>query len=262
LNTFDDWADIYDAVYLWKTDDIAFYLQEAKNSGGPVLELGCGTGRISIPIGDSGLDIYGIDSSEAMIEMARSKTARLGRTLNNIHWIRSDMTDFAIDVKFALVIIPFRGFMSLLTIADQRNCLARIREHLLPGGKLIFDIFFPDVDLLNDSEDTLFHYGDIYDSEGNSKLVIWHQNRFDNFNQINNERSVIENVDASGFVNWRRYMDFQVRYSHRFEIQYLLELTGFKICDLYGDFDWTYFDETSEEMIWIVEPLESYSRHT
>lgn len=256
MNTFDDWADIYDQLYSWKTDDIQFYLEEAINSGGPVLELGCGTGRISIPIGDSDIEVYGLDSSDAMIEIARSKTAQLGKTLNNIHWIKADMTDFSIDVKFALVIIPFRGFMSLLTIGEQRNCLDSIRQHLLPTGKLVFDMFVPDVELINDYEDTVFHYGDIYDSTGASKLVVWHQNKFDNFNQINNERSIIENVDKSGIVEWRRYMDFQVRYSHRFEMQYLLELAGFEIGALYGDFDGTYFGDTSTDMVWVVFPLQ------
>ncbi len=256
MDTFDNWADIYDDLYSWKKDDIKFYVEQAMNAGGPVLELGCGTGRISIPIADKHIEVYGLDSSKAMIQTARAKTSRLGKTLNNIHWIHADMIDFSIGIRFALVIIPFRGFMSLLTIEEQRVCLERIRQHLLPTGKLVFDIFVPDVELINDYEDTLFHYGDVYDDAGLSKLVIWHQNKFDNFNQINNERSIIENVDGAGFVNWRRYMDFKVRYSHRFEMQYLLELTGFEILALYGDFDGTYFCDTSTDMVWIASPLQ------
>lgn len=254
LNLFDDWSDIYDLVYSWKRDDIPFYIEEALKSGGPVLELGCGTGRVTIPIADSGIYIYGMDFSTKMIEMARLKSTLHVKQLSNVNWLVGDMREFSLDQKFSLIIIPFRGFMSLLTIGEQRSCLNCVRDHLEPGGKLILDLFVPDIDLISDVEDTPFHFGDVYDEEGGGKLVVWHQNSFDTYNQINSARSIIEKVTSGGFVEWKKYMDFQIRYSHRFEMQYLAELSGFEIYDLYGNYNKVQFDEQSTEMIWILVP--------
>ena len=76
MTSYDGWADVYDSIYAYVREDIPFYVQEAARSGGPVLELGCGTGRVTLPIAESGVDIVGLDNSERMLEIARSK-ARL-----------------------------------------------------------------------------------------------------------------------------------------------------------------------------------------
>ena len=78
ISPYDAWADIYDAVFSYVVDDIPFYLEEAERSGGPVLELGCGAGRVAIPIAQMGIDIVGLDSSPAMLERARQKRDAAG----------------------------------------------------------------------------------------------------------------------------------------------------------------------------------------
>src|SRR3989304_4574878 len=100
--------------------------------GHAVLELACGTGRVTIAIAEAGLPIVGLDASPAMLGRARHKTE--GR--DNPRWVDGDMRDFRLDERFGLVIIPFRSFLHLLTVADQKACLAHIREHLAEGGRL------------------------------------------------------------------------------------------------------------------------------
>ena len=253
MTNFDQWAGIYDWVFAEKQDDVPFYVEEAVASGGPVLELGSGTGRITLPIAQSGVEIVGLENSTEMLKVARAKSAAL-EAEGRITWVHGDMRDFSLGREFALVIIPFRGFLSLLSVEEQRSCLSCIRSHLAPGGRLVFDVFVPDLDMLTDDGSTPFHYMDVRHPETGRRLVIWHQNRFDNHNQVNSARTILDEVDSEGEVVRRLYRDFQIRYIHRFEAQHLLELCGFLVEELYGDFDRSPFDETSEEMVWIATP--------
>jgi hypothetical protein len=108
--------------------------------------------------------------------------------------------------------------------------------------------------MLTDDGSTSFHFGDVPHPENGHRLVIWHQNRFDNHSQVNNARTIIEEVDQAGEVVRKLYRDFQIRYLHRYEAQHLLELCGFRVLDLFGDFDRRPFDEDSAEMVWVAAP--------
>ena len=187
-----------------------------------------------------------------MLQASRRKAKALGDLPGRLTWVRGEMSRFSLGQRFALVVIPFRGFLSLLTVQEQQSCLECIREHLAPGGRLIFDAFVPDLDMLTDDGTTPFHFGDVSHPQDGRRLVVWHQNRFDNHNQINSARTIIEEVDASGQVVRRRYLDFQIRYLHRFEAHYLLGLCGFQVEELYGWFDRRPFDEDSTEMVWVA----------
>ena len=143
MTTFDQWAGLYDWVFAGKHDDIPFYVEEAVSSGSPVLELGSGTGRIAIPIAKSGIEIVGLESSTEMLKVAEAKSKALGASGSRITWTYGDMRDFSLGREFALVIIPFRGFLSLLSVEEQRSCLRCVKDHLAPGGRLVFDIFVP-----------------------------------------------------------------------------------------------------------------------
>ena len=138
---FDEWAEIYDTVYSYVREDIPFYIEEARRSDGPVLELGCGTGRVTIPIAQSGINIIGLDSSTEMLRKAQDKVQTLPVDTSNISFLHEDMRNFSVDQEFGLVIIPFRGFLSLLSVADQVDTLAMVKKHLAPGGRLVFNVF-------------------------------------------------------------------------------------------------------------------------
>lgn len=250
-SSFDQWAEVYDSVYSYVTDDIPFYIDEARSAGGSVLELGCGTGRVAIPIAQAGIEIVGLDSSAAMLEVAGRK-AQKAPGARGLRLVEADMRDFSLDEVFGLVIIPFRGFLSLLSVEDQIQALANVRAHLAPGGKLAFNIFVPDLNMLVQEGDVAYHLRDVTDSDTGRRLVVWHQSAYDNHNQIISARVIVDDLEADGVVGRRFYRDFQLRYSHRWEIRHLLEVCGFEIVDLFGDFERSPFDETSTEMVWVV----------
>ena len=137
-------AEAYDADLGRSADameDVPFYVelaQEAAARGEAVLELGCGTGRVTIPIAQAGVEVVGLDNAPAMLDIARRKAAAAGV---DVRWVTGDMRTFRLDRRFGLVIIPFRSFLHMLTDADQQACLSRVYEHLLPGGRFALNFF-------------------------------------------------------------------------------------------------------------------------
>lgn len=124
------------------TTDIPFYVElamEAAAAEQSVLELGCGTGRVTLPIARAGVRITGLDNSPAMLDVARRKAV----DEENPRWTEADMTSFALGERFGLVLIPFRSFLLLLSEAEQEACLQRVHEHLEAGGRLALNIVNP-----------------------------------------------------------------------------------------------------------------------
>jgi len=252
ISPYDAWAEIYDSVFSYVVDDIPFYIEEATRSGGTVLELGCGTGRVSIPIAQAGIDIVGIDASSTMLARAREKS--LGAGIPNLKLLRADMRDFNLSSEFNLVIIPFRGLLSLLSVDDEIRTLTNIKRHLAPGGKLIFDIFVPDLDMMVQEGDVPYHFRDVTDTETGRHIVVWNQARYDAFSQVMSIRTTIEQLDDSGRVSSKMYRDFALRYIFRWEMHHLLRLCGYDVQALYGNFERGEFREDSTEMVWVASP--------
>ena len=252
ISPYDAWADIYDSVFSYVNEDIPFYVEEAVRSGGPVIELGCGTGRVAIPIALSGIDVVGLDSSSLMIKRARQKANQT--EVSNLRLIQADMIEFKFDDKFPLAIVPFHGLLSLLSLEDMERTLLNVRRHLTPSGRLIFDIFVPDLNMMVQEGDVPYHFRDVIDPKTGRQLVIWNQASYDSHSQIMSIRSTIEELDHNGRVASKMYRDFALRYMFRWEMHYLLRVCGYDILELYGDFKRQEFDENSTEMVWVATP--------
>lgn len=254
VSPYDDWAGIYDAVFSYVKDDIPFYLEEAVRSGGPVAELGCGTGRVALPIALEGIDIVGLDSSSAMLERARRKAEQAEAT--NLRLMHASMVDFELAERFPLIIIPFRGLLSLLSVEDTERTLLNVRRHLAPGGRLIFDIFVPDLNMMVQEGDVPYHFRDVNDPATGERLVIWNQASYDPFSQVMSIRSTIEELDDSGRVSSKMYRDFALRYMFRWEMHHLLRACDYDILAMYGGFERREFDEASTDMVWVATPTD------
>ena len=144
---YDDWADIYDRVYAYLDYDLPFYVQQATASGGPVLEMGCGTGRVSLAIAEAGIQTVGVDISPRMVEEADRKAMDAGLS-TKATFQAGDMLDTRAAGPFSLVLFPFRSFQSMLTVEDQKQALANASSHLAQGGMLALDVFAPDIEQL------------------------------------------------------------------------------------------------------------------
>jgi SAM-dependent methyltransferase len=140
VSAYDRIARLYDPWSVSVVEDVDFYVDEAVRSGGPVLELGVGTGRIAVPIARAGVRVGGVDSSEGMLTVAREQAERAGVELD----LRlGDLRDPPVDEQFALVVIPFRTLLHMQTDDDRRAALATVRARLHEGGRFVFDVFTP-----------------------------------------------------------------------------------------------------------------------
>ena len=253
---YDDWADIYDKVYAYLDYDIGFYVSQAEASRGPVLELGCGTGRVAIALADAGFDVTGVDISPRMIAQAEAKTRALGLASKATFTV-GDMADADAGGGFGLVCYPFRAFQSMLTVEDQRESLENAAAQLREGGLLAFDTFAPDIEQLGDRRDETvpFHIRDVEQDDG-SNIVVWGQNIWDGVTQVNSARLIVEELDATGKSVARYFRDFDLRYTFRYEMEHLLELSGFTLEAVYGDFEGSEVSDQSDDLVWVARKTE------
>jgi SAM-dependent methyltransferase len=131
----------YDAWCRSVTEDIAFYVDLALASGGPVLEIGVGSGRVAVPTALAGVRVVGVDNSPVMLDLARERAAPHGVSLE---LVEADMRDLPDLGTFALVTVPFRAFLHLRDDHERLGVLRALHDRLRPGGMLAFDVFHPD----------------------------------------------------------------------------------------------------------------------
>ena len=249
---YDQWADMYDVVYSYVRSDIPFYVETVKRHGGPVLELGCGTGRVTVPIAEAGVEIVGLDISKPMLDVAMANLAESSAQNGIASLVCGDMADFSFGRLFNAIMVPFHGFLSLLTTEEQTRSLDCIRRHLSPGGQLIFDVFVPDLDMLVQEEDLLYHLRDVVDHKNGQRVALWNRSRYDNHEQIIEVTMIGDVLNAFGEMERRFYRDFRIRYIHRWEMHHLLTTCGFEILEVFGDFNRDVFDDSSTEMVWVA----------
>jgi len=137
---YDAISELYDPWSASVVEDVGFYLDEARRSGGPVVELGVGTGRIAVPIAADGIRVIGVDSSRGMLEVAARRAALASVEVD----LRlGDLRKPPVRERVPLVICPFRSMLHMQTDDDRRLALASVRGLLRPGGRFIFDVFAP-----------------------------------------------------------------------------------------------------------------------
>jgi SAM-dependent methyltransferase len=148
MSEYDSIARLYDPWSRSVVEDVPFYVEEARESGGPVVELGVGTGRIAVPIASHGIRVIGVDSSAGMLEVCAERAALAGVELD----LRlGDLREPPVDERVPLVICPFRSFLHLRTDGDRRRALRSVRRLLAPGGRFIFDVFRPSREDVDDT---------------------------------------------------------------------------------------------------------------
>lgn len=233
-------AEFYDYVLPYKDrKDVTFFVEMAQHSQGPVLEAGCGTGRVLIPTAQAGVEIVGLDLSKSMLSVCQKKLAsELQQTQAIIKLVEADMRSFNLYTQFKLVTIPFRGFQHLLTVNDQLSCLSSIHQHLENKGRLVFDLFNPSLERLVDNK-----YLVEFDEEPAFILpdgrIVVRSHRItskDLFNQTQKAEWIYHITYHDGHKMDFIY-PFQVRYSFRFEVEHLLARAGFHVEEVYADYD-------------------------
>ncbi len=232
-------ARLYDQVIPYRDrPDVDFFVDAARQSGGSVLEIGCGTGRVLIPTAREGIPITGLDLSDHMLEVCRQKLKEEPLEVQDrAVLIQGDMRKFSLGETFSLVTTPFRPFQHLLTVEDQLSCLTSIRQHLEPGGALILDIFNPSLKSLtvNNLGEEVGAEPEFTTPEGIKVLRFNKTNQRDHFNQVLDVELIYYLTHPDGREE-RLVHAFPFRYLFRYEAEHLLARCGFEVLDVFADY--------------------------
>lgn len=242
---YDDGAD-YDRLYDPFAGDrqIAFYRDLATRTGGRVLELTCGTGRIAIPLARLGFAVTGVDRAEAMLAEARRK-AKAEKA--DVTWHPADICDFDLGGHFGLILLPSNALCHLLTREDFTSAMRCVRRHLHPDGRFVVNVFVPAPALLGDGGDERFPSGEFDTPEG--RVVVTHTYRYEHHTQIRRSRTYYAYPDGreeSGDLDMRMYFPQ--------ELDALLEYNGLQIEAKYAGFDGTPFGDGSTMQLVVCSP--------
>lgn len=227
---YDTVADIYDAWSRSVTEDIAFYVEEAVASGGPVIELAVGTGRVAVPIAQAGIRVIGVDQSERMLAIARENAAR-AEVADLVDLRCGDLREPPVDERAPLVIIPFRSLLHMPDDAARLRALDAARGLLLPVGRLIFDVFTPSPE-------------DIAETGG--RWLEREPGIFERAEWDEVARTLVLTVRADG-----RESTLQLHWLGVEEWRRRLDAIGLEVEHLYGWFDRRPF-EGGEDSIWVT----------
>ncbi|OGS07558.1 MAG: hypothetical protein A2270_09850 [Elusimicrobia bacterium RIFOXYA12_FULL_51_18] len=234
-------AVLYDAEDKQSQNDLSFYLAAAKKARGPVLELACGTGRLTLALARAGINIAGLDVSQAMLEQARKKAVKEGLKAD---LIRGDARSFRLKRKFKLIFIPFNSMQHLSDLSSLERFFASVRAHLAPGGRFMLDVFNPHPHyLVRDSEERL-PVSCYKDPRGKEQILVEEQYSYDRAAQVSR-------------ITWH-YIRGRKRFASKRlnmrcffpqELDALLRYNGFKILKKYGDFNLEPFTGASSKQI-------------
>lgn len=249
-------VQFYDAAVPDWPGEIDFYRTlavEARERGGSILEVGCGTGRVALQLAQEGAPILGLDLSPAMLAVARQKS----QGLSNLRWVEGNMRAFELGERFDLILIPGHSFQFMLTPSDQLACLTCLRRHLSPGGKLVAHTNHDDLGWLGGlalGQGTGFELqGEYRQNAAKGSVRKWVAWSYEVSTQTASAVDAWEYLDEDGAVKERRESaPKRLHCVFRFEMEHLLARSGFELEAVYGDFSRQELQDTSPEMIWVA----------
>ncbi len=252
MSDTDVYARFYDAEYGDDLDDLALYMGFAGRTGGPILELACGTGRLLLPLAEAGYDVTGVDISAEMLRRAREK-AEKAKLLGRVTLIHGDVRTFESPRKHAMAFVAVSSFMVFTDNEAILDALGNIRRHLRPGGLLIIDLFNPDPRLLLDGDGRMILQKEWREEDGTlvQKFVI---RRTDFATQIQRIEFVYDLVHPNGRLE-RFVHPVTLRYLWRNEGELLLEEAGFAVEAVYGSYELDPYEDGSPSLIFVARSV-------
>jgi SAM-dependent methyltransferase len=229
--------------------DVEWFGGLARRTGGPVLELGCGTGRIAVPLAQDGHHLVGLDRSGAMLERAERRARRANV---EVRWVEGDMRAFSFDESFALIFVAFNSFL-MLKPDDRWACLARVREHLAPRGRFAIDVFQPDPNRIVGFEGGVLDEWEREDPETGRSVRKFSASRA-NVDGVS-QRIWYDETDDDGVVH-RVGGNTELHYLYRREAELLFSEAGFNVETMHGDYDGGPVDSSSRKLLVVAKRRE------
>lgn len=220
-------AELYDLLNDGYRDDLGFYRGLADDHGGPVLELGAGSGRVTAALARAGHEVVAVEPAAAMRRRGIARLEALGLNAG-VTWVDADMRALDLGRRFALAVAPFHALMHLESIGDQDAALRAVRGHLVPGGAFATDVYVPRF-----GPDGVVRVEPVW-REVAGDLLVWQHH--DPVAQVVVTEHRLDRVDAEGRL-LRRRATLRQRYFQRFELERALRAAGFGQVRSFGNFD-------------------------
>ena len=237
-------GEIYDGQFPRKNEDFPFYKKWCLKTGGPILELCCGTGRLTIPLAQAGVDIAGLDMTPVMLNQAKIKRNAKGLDIN---LIKGDMRRFKLGRKFKLIFIPFNSIQNTYALKDIENIFTRVKEHLTSDGVFILDIFNPSIKILSRSGAPSKIIERFILQDGR-KVIIKEKHFYDVAAQINR---VTWQYTINGKIMPPQRLDMRCFFPQ--EMDALLKYNGFEVIKKFGNYNETPFGSASPKQIYVLK---------
>jgi SAM-dependent methyltransferase len=238
--------EFYDILFEDFTDDLEFIKSLARETGGPILELMSGTGRVLLPLAREGYEVWGLDVNEKMTSKLESKLAKEPKEVQGrVHLVRGDVRGFHLDRKFRLIFVTLNSFLHLITPGDQEACLTTVREHLEPSGRFFNAFFNPD---LNRPEGVL-KLNKVAKVE-NGEIMWLESQTFDLPSQSTTVYFIYDLLGPEGDVK-RRLGKTTLRLMFRREMEHLLNRCGLEAIRIMGGYDGRPFEKDSPMQVYL-----------
>ncbi len=226
---------------------VEFWLSQARIRGGPILELGCGTGKLSIPLAEAGFSVAGLDNSPALLRFAATKNG-------GVRWIEGDMRSFDLSERFALIMLPSNNLGHLHTPEDFNSCISSVKRHLQPRGTLVIDVFVPNLKLLLRSPDEEYVLDEYDGPGGEGRVRVMARSHYESTTQIIRTTTVQHTPGQPDIVG---SLDLKMYFPS--ELEALVRCNGLRIAARYGGHVGEAFDETSRFQILVCENADTGS---
>jgi SAM-dependent methyltransferase len=242
---FED-GELYDALFSELRYDVEFYLGLARQAPGPVLEVACGTGRILVPLLEAGVDADGLDLYPSMLQVLQKKTRDASRKPN---LYLADMRSFSLPRRYRWIFIPFNAFLHNLTIEDQLSTLRTCRAHLVGGGVLVMEIFFPGLEVIAGPEGIPVLEHEVCDESSGRQVRIFDTRRLSRVEQVQQSEIEIQELDAESRLVASHRSRTEIRWIYRWEAELLFRAAGFSRWEIHGGFDGRPLTRETETMV-------------
>lgn len=247
---YENVAPYYDLLHASLTEDIGFVLSLASGIEGPVLELGCGTGRLLLPLARAGHRVTGIDSSREMLSRARERISEEPSSVRQrIQLVRADAAELELAQRhFALALFSYNTLLHLPPAAATAAC-RRIRRHLAPNGLLFLDVVNPALVEQTPNDHVVTLERTLSDPQSGDLLMVFACNDLDPDTQILNVTWIFDTSPAQGGAVHRRVAEITYHYYYLHQLEIMLEESGLKLEATYGDYREVAFTEESERLL-------------
>ena len=240
-------ADFYDDYYGRNVGDISFWVEQCKNKS-KILEIACGTGRITFPIIESGKKVYALDYSSAMLDILKKKAKEKGYTNNNLEVFCQDMRCMKFDCKFDIILITSNSVNHLEETEDFEKMLSSSYELLEKGGLLVFDALRPRFKYLMRNMNEFYDNDEFILKKTGEKIQICENSKYNHATQINNVNYYY--TDSKGN---QTILNTKVRLFFPQELDYIISKSDFKIVGKYDWYDLRTFEGKTNEQIYILQ---------